>query len=74
MSGAEIVDNQNVVTLFNDLQQPLSVPSQGDKSYNFPIGNFFDLLQVLQGEHTFYLNVTDMTGASKAGSVSITVE
>ena len=74
MSGAEIVDNQNVVTLFNDLNQPLSVPSQGDKSYNFPIGNFFDLLQVLQGEHTFYLNVTDMTGASKSGSVSITVE
>ena len=74
VGGAEIVENQDVVQLFNDLQQPLSVPTEGDKSYTFPIGNFFDLLQVLQGEHTFNLTVTDMNGAVKTGKVVITIQ
>ena len=73
ISGAEIVDNQNVVELFDSLGQPLSVPSQGDTSYNFPIGNFFGFLQVLAGSHTFYLTVTDMQGNTKSGSVNITI-
>lgn len=73
VGGEEIVENQNVVQLFNDLQQPLSVPTQGDKSYTFPIGNFFGLLQVLQGEHTFNLTVTDMNGGVKSGKVVITI-
>ena len=73
ISGAEIVDNQNVVALFDRLEQPLSVPSQGDTSYNFPIGNFFGFLQVLAGSHTFYLTVTDMQGNTKSGSVNITI-
>lgn len=74
VGGAEIVENQNVVQLFNDLQQPLSVPTQGDKNYTFPIGNFFGLLQVLQGEHTFNLTVTDMNGEVKTGKVVITIQ
>ena len=73
ISGAEIVDNQNVVELFDSLGQPLSVPTQGDTSYNFPIGNFFGFLQVLAGSHTFYLTVTDMHGNTKSGSVNITI-
>ena len=73
VGGAEIVENQDVVQLFNDLKQPLSVPTQGDKSYTFPIGNFFGLLQVLQGEHTFNLSVTDMNGQVKTGKVVITI-
>ena len=73
ISGAEIVDNQNVVALFDSLGQPLSVPTQGDTSYNFPIGNFFSFLQVLAGSHTFYLTVTDMQGNTKSGSVNITI-
>ena len=74
VGGAEIVENQNVVQLFNDLQQPLSVPTQGDKNYTFPIGNFFGLLQVLQGEHTFNLTVSDMNGEVKTGMVVITIQ
>ena len=73
ISGAEIVDNQNVVALFDSLGQPLSVPTQGDTSYNFPIGNFFGFLHVLAGSHTFYLTVTDMQGNTKSGSVNITI-
>lgn len=73
INGAEIVGNQNVVRLFTELNQPLSVPEEGDKEYTFPIGNFFDLLQVLVGEHTFHLTVTDMDGNTKNGTVTITV-
>lgn len=73
IGGAEIVGNQDVVTLFNDLNQPLSVPAEGDTEYTFPIGNFFELLQVLVGEHTFHLTVTDMEGNTKTGTVVITI-
>ena len=73
INGAEIVGNQSVVTLFNDLNQPLSVPAEGDTEYTFPIGNFFELLQVLVGTHTFHLTVTDMEGNVKSGTVVITV-
>ena len=73
IGGAEIVGNQQVVTLFNDLNQPLSVPAEGDKEYVFPIGNFFQLLQVLVGTHTFNLTVTDMNGNIKTGKVTITI-
>lgn len=73
INGAEIVDNQSVVNLFIALDQPLSVPTQGDKDYTFPIGNFFPMLQVLVGEHTFNLEVTDMNGNKKTGAVVITI-
>ena len=73
IAGAEIVDNQNVVRLFDSLGQSLSVPAQGDKEYTFPIGNFFSLLQILAGEHRFNLTVTDMNGNTQSGSILITV-
>lgn len=73
IGGAEIVGNQNVVALFNNLNQPLSVPTKGDTEYKFPIGNFFGFLKVLAGKHTFHLTVTDMDGAVKSGSLNITI-
>ncbi len=74
LTGAEIVDNQSVVQLFNDLNQPLSVPAQGDIDYTFPIGNFFGLLGFLSGQHTFNMVVEDMNGNKKNGSLTLTVE
>ena len=74
INGAEIVGNQSVVKLFSDLNQTLSVPAEGDKEYTFPIGNFFSLLQVLQGEHTFNLVITDMDGGTKSGKLKITIQ
>jgi hypothetical protein len=74
LSSTEIVENQTVVTLFNDLGQSLDVPTKGQESYTFPIGNFFLLLAFLPGEHTFSLTVTDMNGNSKSGSLTLTVE
>ncbi len=74
IGGAEIVDNSDVVQLFADLNQPLSVPSQGDIDYTFPIGNFFGLLGFLSGEHTFNLVVEDMDGNKKSGKLILTVD
>lgn len=73
LAGAEIVGNQNVVSLFESLEQKLSVPAEGDKEYTFPIGNFFGFLQVLAGKHRFHLTVTDMNGNTQSGSLLITV-
>ena len=73
LAGAEIVGNQNVVSLFESLGQELSVPAEGDKEYTFPIGNFFGFLQVLAGKHRFHLTVTDMNGNTQSGSLLITV-
>ena len=73
LAGAEIVGNQNVVSLFESLGQKLSVPAEGDKEYTFPIGNFFGFLQALVGKHRFHLTVTDMNGNTQSGSLLITV-
>lgn len=74
LSSTEIVENQNVVALFSDLGQSLDVPTKGQESYTFPIGNFFLLLAFLPGEHTFGLTVTDTQGNSVSGSLTLTVE
>lgn len=71
-SGTEIVGNQALVQLFTDLDQTLAVPAIGDKNYTFPIGNFFVLLALMPGEHTFYLTVTDMNGNTKDGVLKLT--
>ncbi|MDE5561238.1 MAG: DUF4493 domain-containing protein [Bacteroidaceae bacterium] len=73
VNGAEVVGNTQMVNLFTELGQTLTVPAQGDKEYTFPIGNFFSLLQVLPGAHTFDLVITDMKGGKKEGSLTLTV-
>ena len=74
INGAEVVGNQGMVGLFSDLGQTLAVPAEGDTEYTFPIGNFFNLLVVLPGEHTFTLTITDMEGNTKDGVLKLTVE
>lgn len=73
LAGAEVVDNQNVVSLFNSLGQTLEVPGKGDTEYTFPIGNFFTFLMILPGDHTFHLTVEDMEGHTKSGTLVITI-
>lgn len=74
VSGAEVVGNQDLVSLFTDLGQTLTVPTQGDTEYTFPIGNFFGLLVFLSGDHTFNLVIEDMNGNKKNGTLTLTVE
>ncbi len=74
VTGAEVVKNDALITLFADLGQTLTVPDVGAKDYTFPIGNFFVLLSFLSGEHTFDLVVTDMNDNTKEGKLILTVE
>ena len=75
LGGAEVVDNQRLVELFNTLSDtPLDVPAEGAKEYTFPIGNFFPMLAILPGNHTFDLTVTDMNDNKKSGRVVLTVQ
>lgn len=74
IAGAEVVDNTEMVRLFTDLGQELSVPTKGDTNYTFPIGNFFLFLTALPGDHTFTLTITDMEGNTKNGQLTLTVE
>ena len=73
-NGTEVVGNESLATLFSQLGQSLSVPAEGDTEYTFPIGNFFVLLSVLPGEHSFGLTVTDMQGNTTSGGLTLTVE
>lgn len=72
-AGVEVVGNNDLVAFFTMLGKNLSVPSEGDKSYDFPVGNFFSLLDVMSGTHTFNLTATDLEGNTKTGQVVITV-
>ena len=72
-AGVEVVGNNDLVSFFSGLGQTLSVPTEGDTSYEFPIGNFFPLLDVMSGTHTFHLTAKDMNGNEKSGTVIVTV-
>lgn len=72
-NGAEIVDNSNVIDVFNSVEQEVTIPILGQKEYTFPIGNFFTLLGGMSGSHTFNMTVTDMNDVQKSGSITIKV-
>ena len=72
-AGVEVVGNTDLVNFFTMLGKNLSVPSEGDYTYDFPVGNFFSLLDVMAGTHTFNLTAIDMEGNTKTGAVIITV-
>ncbi len=74
INGQEVVESQALVDVLAAVGKPgVVVPKQGDTSYSFPVGKFFDLLQVIEGTHTFELTVTDMNDKQKSGSVQLTV-
>lgn len=73
VAGAEVVGNQDMVSLFAELGQTLDVPAEGDEEYTFPIGNFFGFLAMFPGEHTFTLEVTDTKGNAKNGVLVLTI-
>lgn len=73
INGCEVVENNGLVEFLAMLGQDITVPNNGDKSYTFPVGNFFVLLGVLPGEHNFILSVTDTDGNTVNGTVTVVV-
>lgn len=71
--GCEVVGNQNLVAFLASLGKTISVPSVGDKSYTFPVGQFYLFLGILPGEHNFIMTVTDVNGAKKEGTIKVTI-
>ena len=72
--GVEVVGNESLKAMFTELLGGLTLPTIGDKDYTFPIGKFFVFLDVLPGNHTFSMTVTDMNGNTKNDDLTLTVE
>ena len=73
VNGCEVVGNQGLVDFLGGLDKVITVPTQGDTDYTFPVGQFYLFLGALSGEHNFEMTVTDMQGKTKSGVVRITI-
>lgn len=73
VNGCEVVGNQGLVEFLGSLHKVITVPSQGDKEYTFPVGQFYSFLGILPGHHNFIMTVTDMKGNVKSGTIQITI-
>ena len=73
VNGCEVVGNQNLVAFLGSLGKEITVPTQGDTQYTFPVGQFYLFLGILPGTHNFVMTVTDMDGNQKSGTVQVTI-
>ena len=73
VNGCEVVGNQNLVAFLGGLGKTITVPTEGDKNYTFPVGQFYGFLGLLPGTHNFVMTVTDMDGNTKTGTVKVTI-
>lgn len=71
--GVEVVGNSELVEFLGEVGQTITVPTEGAKSYTFPIGNFFSFLLKLPGIHTFHMTVEDLEGNKKQGTINLTI-
>lgn len=73
VNGCEVVENQNLVEFLAGLDRQITVPTEGDTDYTFPVGQFYLFLGILPGTHNFVMTVTDMEGNKKSGTVQVTI-
>lgn len=73
VNGCEVVANNNLVAFLASLGKEITVPTQGDTEYTFPVGQFYLFLGILPGEHNFVMTITDMNGATKSGTIKVTI-
>lgn len=71
--GCEVVGNNNLAAFLGSLGKTIDIPSTGDKSYTFPVGQFYLFLGLLPGKHDFILTVTDLSGDKNSGTVTVTI-
>ena len=73
LGGCEVVGNNGLVEFLGELGKTITVPSQGDEKYTFPVGQFFGFLGILSGEHNFLMTVIDMENNKAEGTIKVTV-
>jgi len=73
VNGCEVVGNQNLVEFLGGLGREITVPTEGDTDYTFPVGQFYLFLGILPGEHHFIMTVTDIEGNKKTGTVVVNI-
>lgn len=76
LSGAELVDEDNLANVVAELAPGLEAPNTGDKEYEFPVDAFFEALNnmglTLTDGHKFNIVVQDSNGTAES-SLSVIV-
>lgn len=79
LTGAELVGNSVLGSSIGTIMQGVVIPelSEGDTSYAFPVGNFFEALYALgttnTDAHIFEITVEDVNGETTSGVLSVSV-
>ena len=73
----ELIGNETLGTVFSGMG--ISLPSEGDTEYIFPVGNFFSLLSEMgttkaSEGHVFNITVEDNNGKTASASLGVIVE
>lgn len=73
----ELIGNETLGKVFSGMR--ISLPSEGDTKYIFPVGNFFSILSELgattsSSGHVFKITVEDSEGKTASASLGIIVE
>lgn len=73
----ELIGNETLGTVFSGMG--ISLPSEGDTEYIFPVGNFFSLLSDMgttdaSEGHVFKITVEDKNGKTASASLGVIVE
>ena len=77
LTGLELVDNNDLESVFEELGMDIKAPAENDKEYKFPVGQFFPLLQGMKATtddgHVFNITVEDVNGKTASSSLSVKV-
>lgn len=79
LSGAEMINNKALGTLFESLELTekdgslKTTPQEGAEEYEFPIHAFYTFLDLFTGTHSFTITLTDVNGEDATGTLTITI-
>lgn len=79
LKGTNLIDNKGIQDLFKSMKlketdgSPKKTPQAGATTYTFPIGAFFNFLDMFAGTHKFQLTVTDNNDQQVTDTITITI-
>lgn len=76
-NGVEMVDNKIIGNVLAGLGATVNAPAANDTSYSFPVGAFFNLMNIYGATapdaHIFKIVLEDQTGNKVEGELSVTI-